>query len=451
MLDNEKFNIEGMKHKIEQEPIPDNIDQYINYGLKKGKNNLNTSSRKRVYLSLITSSLIILFVISVRVSPVFAAYVSNIPGFEKIVNLIRYDQGLQLAVENDFVQHIDISDEHSGIKLTVDDIIIDETRMVIFYTIENNTNERQSIKLNELGFYDEDNTRLKWSHTYTQYLEEIDSNANYQGTIDVYFLDLNEIPNFVTLKTKFQSNTYIDNDLIWEIEIPIDKNKFEGLKDVYVINEAVTIEDQIIYFKKITVYPTRIAVEIEYDKNNSKKILGYDNLRIIDEKGREFASINNGVIGSKLDENKEIVYLQSNYFNRPQELYLKVNSVKSLDKDELNVIVDLENETLIKSPDDKIKLAYINETAENIELIFSLKKEPIDANYQYFIFSNEYSDADGNVYDRTQSESWGGPIEEGYDQAILYRIENRDYPNPINLKIDQYPTRIYGDVNIKVK
>ncbi|MDH4615729.1 DUF4179 domain-containing protein [Brevibacillus sp. AY1] len=46
------------------------------------------------------SALLVGFFFSIRLSPVVAAYVSHIPGMEKLVDLIRDDKGLQRATES---------------------------------------------------------------------------------------------------------------------------------------------------------------------------------------------------------------------------------------------------------------------------------------------------------------------------------------------------------------
>ena len=49
--------------------------------------------------------------------------------------LIAHDRGLAEAVRNDYYQPIGASQTLDGVTLTVDGVIADESRLVLFYTI----------------------------------------------------------------------------------------------------------------------------------------------------------------------------------------------------------------------------------------------------------------------------------------------------------------------------
>jgi len=219
------------------------------------------------------------------------------------------------------------------------------------------------------------------------------------------------------------------------------------VKKKYPLHQTVEIEGQKIHFNKVIIYPTRVALEIKYDITNSKKIFDFDDLRLVDEKGEEYATSRDGSI--RMDDYTEILYLESNYFKHPKELYLKASRLKALDKDKLEVIVDLQKEELLKKPDDRLSLEEINKTPEQIEFVFSIKKElPDDEKYAYNILKGQYTDSLGKSYDIDTFASSTGDKEYGRNYI---HIDNIDYANPITFTIVQYPTRIYGDINIKVK
>src|SRR5699024_11971452 len=135
MYKKEEDQLATFKEKHRDIPVPAHIDHYIRAGIdqasKKKKRNF-----RAVLSSVSIAAVIFLFVVSVRVSPVFASYAGQIPGLDRLVELIRGDKGLESAVKNDFVQVIGKSDTHDGITFTVDEIIADEAKMIIFYTLE---------------------------------------------------------------------------------------------------------------------------------------------------------------------------------------------------------------------------------------------------------------------------------------------------------------------------
>jgi len=172
-----------------------------------------------------------------------AAYVSQIPGFEAIVNLIRYDKGLDLAVRNDFIQPLNISKEYDGVKVTIGGIIVDESHIIIFYSIKNESGK--SLELKNIEAYNEKNQPLEeislsWSG--------FDNNSVEKGSfIDIAFSgDNNSIPEVLNLSIEFKGLKYNT----FNFSIHIDKNKFKGLKEVYAVNRTMEIMVKKLLLKK---------------------------------------------------------------------------------------------------------------------------------------------------------------------------------------------------------
>lgn len=61
---------------------------------------------------------------------------SEIPGVKLMAELVNYDKGLKDAIENEFVQIINQSNTKDGVTLTVDHLLIDKQRLIVFSSIE---------------------------------------------------------------------------------------------------------------------------------------------------------------------------------------------------------------------------------------------------------------------------------------------------------------------------
>lgn len=460
MFEKEEHRLEQMKNHLNDIPIPKDIDQYILQGMERGKQKTKFRRDTR-WVSYAASLLIVGMLLSIRFSPTVAAYVEKIPGMETIVQLIHYDKGLQLAAENDFIQPIGVSDEHDGIKFTVDGLIADESRLLIFYTIENKTISEGRISLDKIEITDGSGEKLK-EYGLSWGSQGVMGKGKQSEKMDIHFSSNTTIPDRLTLNIKLKMPEAAERsradkpaespghdegialEPTWTVQFQIDKGKFEGLKEVYDIHQTFDVEGQKITFEQMTVYPTRIALSVAYDKGNTKKILGFDDLEIVDDQGDVFGTISNGVFATQQDEFHETLYFQSNYFKKPKELYIRGSSLTALDKDKLEVVVDIENGTLLKKPDDRLTLLNVSEKY----LEFQLKSDdPIDESKAYFVFSGDYKDASGNQYRFKES---GSSLMEGMNE-IRFGIENVEHQNPLILTIDQYPARIKGEFNIKVK
>lgn len=461
MFKEDDKELKKTREKYQKISIPDNIDEYIQKGIKKGKMQKKNKFRRKL-VGFAAGFLIIVFLTTVRLSPTFAQLVSNIPGIDYIVKLVNYDKGLMLAVENNFIQYIGVSDEHEDLVFTVEDIIIDESRMILFYSIENK-GDHGNISIQKIDFLDEKSNKLPIAFSYGSFgNNNMNKEKKVYGKINVSFSQDTEIPDIITMRVKLRESEVdrpiqIDGnstekfhksfESTWQLDIPVNKGKFENLKEEYVINKIIEIEGQKIVFERVILYPTRIAIDVAYDDNNSKKIFSFVDLKIIDEKG-EYASIKNGVTATHFDENRRRLFMESNYFTKPKELFIVAKGIRALDKEETDIKIDLEKKCIINPPDDKLKLKDINIDIANerMELIFNLKDENL--RHQYSVFESRFKDASGKEYENGWSSSSSNM---GNEKEIYFSIKNEEYQNPITLKIINYPSIIEEEIKIKVK
>lgn len=454
MFDKEEKLLKQLGQEINNVSIPDNIEDFIKKGIEKG-NFQKKREKRKIFVNVAAILAFSVFIIAIRVSPVFASAVSRVPGLSYVVKLINYDKGIAEAVNNNFVQNINISEEHEGLVLTIKDIIMDKSRAVIFYSVENKTNHR-FVEISKINFEGEDGKNLQYSYAMQGLNKDMNIEKKLEGQVDLSFTEENVIPDKFIINIKLKesdSNEYERDkdkelDSIWNFKVPIDKKKFESLIKTYEINKTVEVEGQKITFKKITVYPLRIAVDIEYDKNNAKKILHYDDLAILNEKGEKWGSIVNAVGGALTDEYHTTLYFQSNFFTNPKEIYIAGNSIRAIDKDKLQVIVDVENSKLIKAPDEKLILKSVLKEAKGTTLEFNLLKDEIlDKNYAYAIF-NSSMEVNGEKYN-VNSMSFGMEGDKGRVEFTI-PSEAGNVKN-ISLDIQDYPSRIKGEFKVKVK
>jgi hypothetical protein len=441
--------------------VPENIDDYIRKGITLG-----VKKKKANKIKLMANAAVIciltLFTVAVRTSPAFAAYMAKVPGLEYLVRFINYDKGLQDAIENNFIQNINSSVTKEGIKFTIKDVIIDNSQAIIFYSIHNQRDDK-NIQLAKLNLANEEGKVLIVSTSWggSRPYEAKGDNI-IEDRIDVNFLEGTVLPDKLSIEVKLREEAFNDDieykdsvlDSSWNFEIAIDKEKIKAMEKPYALNQVVEIEGQKIIFKGVKITPTRIVVEIEYDENNSKKILGYDDITLVNEKGETWGTIMNGYSGSRLDENHESLYFQSNYFDIPKKLYIKGFSVRALDKDKLDVVVDLENNKLLKAPDERLSLREIQKTEKETHIIFRLESDKaFEDRFSGFVFSGSFKDSKGKTYNNSGMETWvDGLNDEVKIPMINFKIDNDpEITGPIHIKLYNYPERISKDYEVRIK
>jgi hypothetical protein len=242
-------------------PFPAHIDEYITRGIEKGKvERLKAKNRirRRIWSGAAVCLMLVTCVFTIRLSPVFASLLRDIPGMETFVNLIRSsnDRGIGLALDNEFVQPLGISDDFGGITFTVEGMIADEARAIIFYTIDNRFNEKL-VTLDRTWLTDPNGKELGAMTSTGNIVEESKGlpKGLYRGTLDVQMADGNTLPDTIVLKAGLRQSDLNDpngvhgpvldleatkpseivvadkpNDHRYTVTIPIDLVCFAGMK-----------------------------------------------------------------------------------------------------------------------------------------------------------------------------------------------------------------------------
>lgn len=435
MFRKEEEQLNHLKQDLDKTPVSlDSLDKAIMAGFDRAKTEKRKLNRKRkgFYSFLAAAILLIGLFSTIRVSPAFANYISGIPGMEKIVELIRDDKGRMAAVEHQYYQEIGVSEKNGGMQVTIDGAISDEMGIVLFYTLESDMKIKE-VKIDKLNIKAQNGTPLDEASISFQsghYSDE--GERSFSGKIDYFF----EAP----LTTKaYVVDLEVEGK---QFSLPFTLNEFKGKKE-YLLNQTLELEGEKINIEKVTIYPLRAAVHLKMDPKNKKQILYLDDLRLVDENNEVWGGISNGITQSGDKDSEQEIYLQSNYFKEPKELYLVLNNAQAVEKDNATVIVDTEKLEILKQPAGN---NLDNVRKENGQLVFDLRTERA---FNYFIFSKAM-DAQGKEIE-ISSTSMSSFNEEGISRMGINLPEITGPQNPITIELTFYPQWIKGKDKIKVK
>ncbi|MBW5447324.1 DUF4179 domain-containing protein [Cohnella sp. CFH 77786] len=470
-----------MHNPDEQGTVPtldERIESAIAEGIRRGqaeKSRRRGRVRRRIGGTAAACVLLLACILSIRVSPVFAALVRDIPGMEKFVDLIRHtqDRGIQLALDNDFMQPVGVSDEHDGVKLTVQGIIVDDSRMVLFYDVELPDREERVV-FNRAELTDVAGKSLPVTISY-HYPQEADQDIREEGvqrgTADFNLVQGVTFPDEVVLNVKLRRIALPDPSAPPEqragsVEIPsaeartaegteytipfkIDRARFAGLRSEYALNQTVDVEGQKVMFAKAVVTPLKVSLFLEYDSANPKQIFGPGDIRLVDDEGREWTNF----LGN-LDKNHPVYHFESPYFKETKELYVEGSWFRALDKDKLEVKVDTEKRKVLQSPDDKLALHGVTSGRKYTKLDFSLSGVDEADTMLYSLFDQQFMDADGTRHkaaDLREVTSGSAEGTGGREQHTLYYLDPKPYKQPLTFTVENYPQYIRQPYRIKVK
>ncbi|WP_432362362.1 DUF4179 domain-containing protein [Sporosarcina sp. UB5] len=434
MYEKEEGKLLEMKDQLEKIHLPlDEADEAIRAGFDRARRDKAKARKRRNRIwSLVAAALLFFtFVTSIRVSPAFANAVASIPGMEKFVDLIQFDKGLEGIFKNDYYQKVDAVQTKNGLTLTIDGVILDETGMNIYYTMQS----KEAVNGFSIQYVDLENAP-PGGISYGGVSSPFEKSREWASEIKYYFQKptlFKDLSFTVEMDVLFQGET-ISFSLPFELKENVKQGK------TIVVNEEVEIESQKLTIKEITIYPLRVAVHIAFDEANSKEILGFEDMRLEDENGEVWGSIQNGVSA----RGGGIYYLQSNYFEEPKQLFLRINKLQALDKDETTLVIDTEKGEILKGPKDG-KLKIKDSSWSGVHLVMPNAGD--DPTHSYDMIS---IGKDANAKEIYISSTGMHMDEEGTRHWDM-TFDTSNYTNPLRLELTRYPNYITGNVKIELK
>ncbi|MGG2073412.1 DUF4179 domain-containing protein [Lysinibacillus irui] len=339
----DRFDYDKFAQELTQIKVPQ--EQLVNARLKSmNRYHSEKRIRQRIWQSLaIVTILIVVLVTSIRVSPALANSLAKIPIFAPIVHMINDDKGVQDIVNNQYYEELGVSQSKNELTFTLQGVIADETGMILPYTLTAPFDIQQldikniHLKLNGeiipvglgYGWYHGEETTVIEENFQVTFNEPI----NYQGAQFELVIQVNDQ----------QQTTF---SIPFSVKKPIAKAK------VYVVNKELSFEGQHITVKSVSISPLRTGITMALDPHNTMRILGFEDIRMLDERGEAWTTIQNGLTatGTLLD-GEATFYLQSNYFREPKQLSLAIGKVVALPVGQDYIEVDFnKNKVLAKPP-----------------------------------------------------------------------------------------------------
>lgn len=443
MFSKEEKKLREWKETIENTAVEqDELERAIMKGFQRAKNVKQVKRspyiKRSIWSVVVAAILLITLVTSIRVSPAFASAVASIPGMEGIVALIQDNKGLQSAINNEHYQEIGVVGESSGVKIVVDGIIADEKNIVLFYTIEYRQNHRSDFieRIQIKGAKGED---LKWGGISHNYADDYETSMVSTNSLEISFqeplLTKDVVVEFEII------GGYGETEII-KLPFTIELDNSESQR--FTLNEEVIIEGQSMSIVDIVIDPVRTAIQVQFNPNNTKEIYGFEDLQIVDEKGEVWSSIENGVTASANDYEPDVVtyYLQSNYFEEAQKLFLQFNKIMAMDKSEAYILVDTEKEEILKQPKDA-RFSNVSVIDNEMRMDFQAEKD-----FYSFPLMLDFIDNDDHLF---EISSWSHGRNEALASTIMLELPKKKYNNPIRFEIMGYPSYIQKSVEIKIK
>lgn len=427
-------------------PEDDRLRAALRAGLDRGKRRSVPRRRKR--WSLGTASLLLALALmtagAAKVSPAFARALHQIPSLSGFLKLIGEDSALLSAIDKDLLQPVGKTVEDKGIWLTVDALIADDRRLVIFYSTNMTAGWEKSVKIKIL---DEKGKELAGSiRTNHSTLGKTASQPRGpQDYVDVLLQQGDAMPDRVTLSAELDGTRL-------ETTLDIDHSRFVGMAKTYELNKTLSIEGQKLTIVRARQTPLQMEITLRKDPANTKEIKGFLHLRLIDGSGKEWIN-NTGFQGTEF----MTLAFQNSYFDSPGRLTLRADGFYMFDKGQ-KVAVDTEKNQVLKAPDSRLRMGGSSSHSQHNQSdyqVMALELTALDTNDLHYIgynmLSKTFTDGQGVVHRLSYPDRFQASESETSRDAmtLFYPLPPGSYPQPLTFDVEDYPG--YAKMPIEVE
>ena len=304
------------------------------------------------------------FVLLVNVSTPFAQACSNIPVLGWLAQAVCFSHSLSSAVEHDWVQKVDQTQRDSGYTLTLENLIVDQKQIHLFYTLAWEDpaceyamvyvdSERLSPRPSVLS--DSVNVPQDAGHIVLDYREE-------------------QVPDRLDLDLTVRPNGDGSPAARFRFQITLDPS-LTAVGQILPVEQWVELDGQQICVDRLEIYPTHARLMLRDSPDNTARLFSLL-CRLEDETGRQYER-EGGLSGFSDPDTGFLTELRlaSPYFQQPERLTLRITGAVWQDPEEAEVTVDLAAGTAAGLPEE-VQLTGVDEESDRTVLYFQYPAPP---------------------------------------------------------------------------
>ena len=395
------------------------------------QNHLTKKRKHRLYsVASVAALVLLLFVTSIRVSPVFAQAVAQIPGFSTIVNMIAFDKGMEDIVENNYYEELGIVVTKGDYTLTLQGVVADQSGMIISYKLESPFDlskvDITSIEVSQQGI-----PLISATSYFSGPMEETTVREEKVEIISDGDLSYDNMT--------FEFNLHLKDAAKTKFAVPFTLTKPIEPPKVYKLNQSVVVDGQIIHIKQLKISPLRAEIRLAADEQNTMQLLQFTSVLLIDEDGEDWGQPRGGGRGFGGLSNGEVgIFMESNYFRQPKKLTLVIEKIEALPKGSDYIEVNFEQQKVLYMPRELDTTVQVP-THNTLEVTYPKSSGQL--------FSG-IVDREGNEFSsHTISTRFS---EEEPNVTAIYSFDFDNAVNPLRLNINSYPLYLDGKVEIDI-
>jgi len=387
---------------------------------------------------------LMLFVAMVNLSPSFASASSRIPLLRELAAAVAFSPSLSTAVDNEYVQPIELEQTADGITMRIEYVIVDQKQLNIFYTLQSDIYASLDA---DPDIRSSDGTPMG-GYSISSSHPEAKNGGLRQFTVDFVEQD---VPSNLILESKVRNigshatsapaiaansipgEVNPEPDYISKFAFTLNFDPYFTHKgEIITLNQSFVADEQHLTATTVEIYPTHIRLNLQDDDRNTAWLQSLT-FYLENEKGKRFESISNGVTATGSVDSPFMAShrLESSFFSQSERLTLYITDAVWLDKDMSRVKVDLANGVAYRLPEG-VKLERVVRQDDRWRLTFSGVERKENSEYQ--LFGTKYFDESGKEYRYNSWSTSAGYFDEQANKYVetpgVFRVE---------FALDNYP------------
>ena len=424
---NRKNEFEAMIEELNQ-PAP-GLDATLDRAYKKKR---KRTTQMIVHPAAGLAACFAIFVLLVNFCVPVAYACSQIPVLRELAEAVTFSRSLTDAVENEYVQPMDLSQNENDITAEIAYLIVDQKQVNVFYRLDSDKYEsldadpevlnsdgghptpcsyhstgfgaeNGELRCLSIDFVDDnvpDSLRIKLD-VYTNGITN-EQLAPDRAVDDIYSDDIYEEPDYLT-----------HFDFLLEFD-----PKFTAAGKVFPVNQTVILEGKAITIADIEVYPTHMRVDIEESADNTAWLKGLE-FYIETDWGMKFDAASSGIISTGSGDTPSMVSYRadSTYFYEAEHLKLVITGAKWLRKDMETTYLNLVTGEHGELPEGA---EFDSARKQGSGWVVTFRADLDEDEPMYQLFGHLFYDADGKEYEIHQWSAMYGDEDEDGNVTYFY-------------------------------
>lgn len=382
------------------------------------------------------------FVLLVNFCAPVAYACSQIPVLRELAEAVTFSRSLSDAIENAYVQPMDLSRTENGITAEVAYLIVDQKQVNVFYRLDSDKYEQIAADPDVLTTDGERPEACSWSNSgfnaengelRSLSIDFVDGSvpASLQVRLKVYTNGVihEEVAPNSAVDDMFADDVYEEPDYLAKFDFLLEFDPtFTASGKVFPVNQTVILEGQAITITDIEVYPTHMRVDIAESEENTAWLQSLD-FYIETDWGMKFDPVSNGITATGSADSPSMVSYRadSTYFYEADHLKLVITGAKWLRKDMETTYLNLVTGEHGDLPEGS---AFEKAERSGNGWIVTFRADWEEGEPMYQLFRHLFYDADGNEYEINMwSSMYGDADEDGNIKYFLDQFPLKNYPH----------------------